>query len=190
MAAMTSKYSKKSFIRISVPNAAKQLRDRLGKISQARLAEMVGPEVSAITVSRWERGVLMPYPKNRQKLADIALENDWWDIVAGLDVEVPFDEWMSALKSNLPNEYARWMTLTMCGLYGFLFEPDDPENPTKQEVEIARKHTAMLKIADELLDRLAEMHQGGTEVIAPPPNEYFRRFWFEFLERKTRHGKG
>ena len=135
---MPTTLTEKSFIRVEVPRAVRQLRKRLG-VSQDRLAELVGPQVSMITVSRWERGALMPYPKNRQRLWEIAMEHGWWDIAAefNVDGDLSFDDWLSVFETNLPQEYRHWMVLGMCALNSVMFEPEDADNPTKKEIEIA-----------------------------------------------------
>lgn len=143
-----------------------------------------------ITVSRWERGILMPYPRNRQTLAEVAMQHGWWDIAAALDVELPPDEWLSAFEEDLPEDYRRWMVLSMCSLNGGMFDPMDPENPTDEEIEIANKSTELTRIGEELIERLAAIHDGGNAIVAPPPNDHYRRFWWGFLEeRQRRNGK-
>ncbi|MCC6363176.1 MAG: helix-turn-helix transcriptional regulator [Bryobacterales bacterium] len=171
---------------MDVPRAVRQLRDRLGKISQARLAEMIGSDVSVITISRWERGELMPYPKNRQRLADIALSHQWVDIAAAL-VDVPFEEWMEVFQANLPLRYRDWIVLTMCSADGDLFSPEDPDSPTDAELEVVRKYEEMMQAANELLNHLADLRNAGTSFIVPPPNEHFRALWFDRLEERRKH---
>jgi hypothetical protein len=81
------------------------------------------------------------------------------------------------------------MVLTMCSFYGRLFEPEDPGNPTREEIDIARKNAELARMGDELLDRLGKLHTTGDALIAPPPEEHFRRFWWEFLAERQRNGK-
>ncbi len=165
-----------------IQNAVKRLRNRLGNISQERLAALVGDGVSAITVSRWERGALLPYPRNRMKLAEMAMVNGWWDIAARLDVQVPFAEWAAVLKTNLPEAYRDWLTLGMCALNGPYFDPEDPENATADQLEIACKFRSLQRLGRDLLEHLVELHRSGKETIAPPPDERYANFWWELVE--------
>jgi hypothetical protein len=65
------------------------------------------------------------------------------------------------------------MVLTMCSFYGGLFEPEDPGNPTREEIDIARKNAELARMGDELLDRLGKLHTTGdaprAENFIPPP---------------------
>lgn len=186
---MIIKSSDKRFIRLETKFAVRQLRTRLG-ISQALLAEMVGSAVSMMTVSRWERGELLPYPKNRRKLAEIALSHDWWDIAAALHSELSFDQWLSVVEENLPEEYRLWMILSMCALYRSAFQPDDPDDPSHEEIEFAKKEQDLSRTARELLDRLVKLHEAGKQMILAPPLSHFRRFWWGILSRTTGRGSG
>lgn len=176
-ALMSVTTEEKSSRRKSVGLAIRRLRERL-KVSQERLADMIGAEVTANTVCRWEGGKLMPYPKTRQKLAAIALDNGEVDLAAAFQVDVSFDEWLKTFETNLPNEHRLMMALGMCALYAPLFDPDDPDHPDV----VARKYADFKRIAYELVGRLAEIHKDGEEIIVPPPNDHYRRFWNGVLE--------
>jgi transcriptional regulator with XRE-family HTH domain len=189
---MATKITEKTLIRLDVQRAVRQLRDRLD-ISQARLAEMLGKlvesQVSMITVSRWERGALLPYPKNRQGLAQIAMANGCWDIAAALGVDVPLAEWLSVLETNSPTTYRAWMVLSMCALNCDTFEPDGSNEFGKEEEAIHQKIRAIVKSGEQILARMATLHFDGKELITRPPNAQYQRFWWGILERTTGHGK-
>lgn len=193
MAPMAISKTMKSLIRSDVALAVQQLRKRL-KITQEELAEMVGSKlvgskIRMITVSRWERGEEMPYPKNREKLAEIALGRGWLDIAGALDVRFSFDEWLSVVEENAPETYRLMMSAGMCASNCFMFDPEDPNDPSEEEFRIIRKKQELMKIAEELLAHLAKIQAGGKDVIAPPPNAHYRRFWYDTLERRTSSGK-
>jgi transcriptional regulator with XRE-family HTH domain len=175
----------KSHIRLDVSRAVRRLRQRLAA-TQAELAEMVGSQVSMLTVSRWERGEL-PYPKNRRRLADIAVDHGWWDIAAAMNVELQFDQWLSVLESNLPEEYTRWMALSLCALNAPMFEPENPQDPTDDGVQLYGKYKTFVETASDLLQYLVERHNEGKDITVPP-NAHYRRFWWEILDRRSNHG--
>jgi hypothetical protein len=133
----------------------------------------------------------MPYPKNRRRLAEIAMEYSWWDIAAAFNVDgdLSFDDWLSVFETNLPQEYRHWMVLGMCALNSAMFEPEDPDNPTKKDLEIAEKYAEFLKIGENLLEHLEKLQNEGKEIVARPPNAHYRRFWYNTLERRMGHGK-
>src|SRR5690348_13132703 len=89
-----------------VMKAVRQLRERLGEkapISQERLARAIGDQVTACTVSRWERGRLVPGAKNRLRLSEIATEAGHVDLAGALSD--PLHDWLSAMAINAPSEY-------------------------------------------------------------------------------------
>jgi hypothetical protein len=66
--------------------------------------------------------------------------------------------------------------------------PEDPNNPTDVEIEAARKYHELASIAHDLLARLADIYESGKDIVAPPPNAHYRRFWYDYLERRN-HGQ-
>ncbi len=149
---------------------------------------MVGHEVSACTISRWELARLRPYPKTRAVLAQIAMGHGWLDIASALEVSVPFEEWLDLLETNFPDEYADWMTATICILNAHLLDSKGAQWPTPEQVEIAQKYESFVRAARELFDSLVNMHNAATEVVSRPPNERFGDFWYEALKRREQHG--
>lgn len=139
---------------------------------------MIGPGVTANTICRWEKGTMMPYPTTRERLAEIAMEHGDINLAAAFEVDVPFDQWLTAFETNLPDEHSLMMALGMCAVYAPLFDPDDPDQPDA----IARKFADIKRIAHELVGRLVEVHKKGEEIIVAPPNEHYRRFWNGVLE--------
>jgi DNA-binding transcriptional regulator YiaG len=67
--------------RSAVGRAIGILRSRLN-LSQSQLAKKIGSTVDNGTVSRWERGALLPHPWKRKKLAAIARDAGCEDLAA------------------------------------------------------------------------------------------------------------
>jgi transcriptional regulator with XRE-family HTH domain len=176
---------KKTSRRKSIGDAIKTLRKRL-KISQEGLTDEIGGDLTACTVSRWECGKLLPYPKTRERLAEIALTNGYIDLAAAFEATVPFDEWVTVLRVNAPEEYTHMMATSICALNKCNLDHENQEQ-TEQEIAIKRQFRTMTAIANGLLHRLAELSKAG-EAVALPPQEHYRRFWAEFVNREPTDG--
>lgn len=175
----------KTYRRKLIGDAVRRLRQRLN-VSQEKLADLVGDETSACTVSRWELSRLKPYPRSRARLAQVAMEHGWLDLVADLDTPVPFEEWLDLFKINFPDEHANLMTTSLVTMNAHLLYPEGCEDLSPEQIEITRKYHTMMKAARELLDCLIHMGNADTEVICRPPNERFSEFWHAAVERRER----
>jgi hypothetical protein len=104
------------------------------------------------------------------------------------------------------------MVLNMCAINAWMFLLDHGEEAAPPSGSNSQKDVELMKIADELLDRLAKMYEteqaptdsfyadrasaksvsdwyGHDVGVLVPPNAHVRRFWWDFLERRTHHGK-
>ncbi len=111
---------------------------------------------------------MLPYPKTQAKLAEIAMQHNWWDIASALDVPVRFEEWVQAFRTNLPKGFDAWVKLTMCALNSVHFGGEND-------------YAQMKQFAEKLCSRLAAMGKAG-EMIAQPPNDGMKEVWQQFAE--------
>jgi transcriptional regulator with XRE-family HTH domain len=149
------------------------LRQRLG-ISQERLADMIGTEVTGSTVCRWEKGALMPYPAKRDKLARIANKNGMEHIAALFTTPWPLEEWLAIGAINAPESYPHILMLDILAANAFQFNcPDEGEN--------YNKWTDLLTAAEGLFNRLVQLQAAGEEIFIPP-SVHHRRFWVQRTE--------
>jgi hypothetical protein len=165
-------------MQVSVGAAVLRLRDEGHlAITQVGLAEILGPPTSAITVSRWERGLALPYPKTRAKLADIAMRHGWWDIASALDVPVPMDDFVAAFRTNVEGLFKDWVKVTMCVLNASSCEED----------QIEKEYGQMMALAEKLCASLKAKAEGGATLIEPP-NRDVKEVWAKLIQG-GRNGK-
>ena len=168
----------------------RHLQQRYGELFAAEFDVLLYDLTSTYVEGAAEKNPMMRrgYPRNRQRLADIALERGYWHIAATFDTDLSFEKWLSAIEENANPEYRLMMMLGICAANAPLFAPDDPNNPTDQELGIAERYADLKNAAEQLLAHLVNLDDRG-EVVAPPPSAHYRQFWYDVLERSKRSGR-
>ena len=164
-----------------VGKAVRLLRQRLG-VSQERLADMIGTEVTGATVSRWERGTLMPHPNKRKKLGRIAAKNGMKHIEGAFTPEVGIEDFLAALAVNFPEPYEQILLLDLLVLNAFVVLD------CEEEGEYHNRFVALMTEAGELFDRLVELSSVGEEIFVPP-SIHHQQFWLDSIERRSKNGE-
>lgn len=153
-----------------IASALKMLRDE-ASLSQPALAAKIAVGTDPISVSRWERGVAMPHPDTRKRLAEISLEYGRKDLADAF--ADPAGNWRAALANNrMLDELLVLLEIAAINLHILQTEPDYGEYEIENE--------ALWGIARMIQGRLLERHGKGQEILLI--NDAQRDWWFTLLE--------
>jgi transcriptional regulator with XRE-family HTH domain len=165
-----------------VGSAVRLLRDHLD-MSQSQFARELAESADTMAVSRWERGVVLPHPETREKLAAMARKSGRRDLEAAfLD---PVENWKSTLPGNATYVSDLITLLEICAINQHVAGLTDPEDEVW--------YVALDQMAALVRDRLVKRVKEGATVLLV--NDTQRHYWFGMLEelgisnQKRRHGK-
>jgi transcriptional regulator with XRE-family HTH domain len=157
-----------------VGSAVQLLRHHMG-ISQLELGRLVH-DTDPMNVSKWERGVVVPHPHKRDRLAEIARKNGRRDLE---DAFInPVENWKVMLPGNL-NYVGNLITLLeICTVNEHIASL----RPNSDDLY----YVTLNDIAGMIKDRLIERAKRGEPVVLL--NDRQRHFWFETLKERGIYG--
>jgi ribosome-binding protein aMBF1 (putative translation factor) len=164
-----------------VGRTIRELRGALGvdkPISQHELAARIHKDVEGSSVSRWERGVIMPHALTRRKLARLA------ETCGRSDLANAFlrpGDWRAAFRQNLPLEAEFLTLLEVCALNGEALE-------SEENWGIATAMDDLRLKAYELLDLLLAAESSGENILLA--DDAHRLVWSSHRDAYKNQTKG
>jgi transcriptional regulator with XRE-family HTH domain len=154
-----------------VATALKMLREH-ADLSQPELAAEIAVGTDPISVSRWERGVAMPHPGTRERLAEIAVKHGRKDLAAAF--ADPTTNWRATVANSnrMIDELLIALELAAINLH-ILQGPLDDGVGNSQDADL-------WDIAEHIQYRLFLRHQKGKDILLL--NDAQKDWWYGYLK--------